>query len=128
MDKILWATAVGGMRVANALGFILLVAFIGALLGFIDGHPALSAWLVLPIVAVLVFENLWITGRLRRQQGTARAGAAVSLGVAAILAWQLGTLASNGFAVAVFAVLAFLAIMAVTALARPVPAAEGFGA
>ncbi len=127
MDKLLWATAVSGMRVATALGFILLVAFFGATLGFIEGHPALSAWLVLPIVAVLVFENLWIIGRLRQQRATARVGAAVCLGIAAILAWQLGTVASNGFAVAVFAVLAFLALMAVTAMARPVPAAEGFG-
>lgn len=117
--RLLWATAVGGMRVATALAFVVTVAFLGSLLGFIQGHPALTAWLVLPLIAMLVFENLWLVGAIRRP-ALARAAASASLVVSVVLAWQLLTRSGNGFAIAVTVVLAFLAVMAVTAFARPV--------
>lgn len=113
-QRIMWAVAVAGIRVANAFGFILLVAFAGAALGAIEGHPALAVWLVLPVVAVLVFENLWITGVVKERR-VARLGGVGSLAVVGVVAWQLSTVAGNGFTLAVFLVLGFLALMAVTA-------------
>lgn len=117
-ERLLWATAVSGMRIANAFSFVLLIAFIGTALGAIEGHPLLSAWLVLPLLAILVFENFWITGQIQ-SVGFTRLGAAVSLLVAAGLTIRL--VGGNGFAMAVTILMAFLAIIALAALGRPVP-------
>ena len=92
------------------------VAFIGRLLGALDAHPLLSAGLILPILALTIFDNLWISGVLH-QPGTVRAGALAGLAVVAALGFAYGGAAIPTVPFAL--VLGFLAIMAVTALLRP---------
>ena len=116
--KILWSLAVTGIRVANAITFVLLVAFIGRLFGEVRPHPILSAWFVPPVVGVLVFESLWVTGRLHRVRRV-RSIAAICVVALSALAWA--TINQTGGTVTVIAVafLAFLFLMAAVALFRP---------
>jgi len=117
-ERLLWAVAVSGMRIANAFSFVLLVAFIGTVLGAIEGHPLLSVWLMLPLLATLIFENLWITGHIRSAV-ISRIGGAAGLIVVAVLATRLSV--GTGFTAALTALVAFLGIIALTALGRPIP-------
>ncbi|MFP4644631.1 MAG: hypothetical protein ACLFM0_09775 [Spirochaetales bacterium] len=121
--RFFWAVAVGGIRAANGFGLVILVGLLGSLLGWIEGHPALTVPLVGPLVLVLIFENIWLTGKLR-PISYARAGGAISLLVLALVGSQLASIGTNGLLVGVFAVLSFAALLAVTALIHP--AAEGF--
>lgn len=122
IQRILWATAMGGLRIANAFCFVLLVAFIGSSLGAIEGDALLAAWLVLPVVAIVVFENIWINGLINRRIH-ARLGGAAGVAVTALLAFQLPR--EGGFATAVTVLIAFLALLSVAALIRPFPVRYG---
>jgi len=118
-SRLFWALAVSGMRTANAFGFIFLLALLGSVLGWIQGHPALAVSPILPLLAVLIFENLWLTGRIRRASYS-RLGAVASLLLIGIAATQLAGIGGNGLLIAVLAVLGFAGLMAVAVFVRPV--------
>lgn len=111
------------MRIANAIGFVMLVGFLGRLLGALEFHPLISAGLVLPILAVLVFENLWITGILHRIV-VVRSAAIASLAVIAVLLSRIAAGGAGGLTPAESALgvfVAFLGVMALSAIGRPRP-------
>ncbi|MFP4509998.1 MAG: hypothetical protein ACLFNQ_07685 [Spirochaetaceae bacterium] len=121
--RLFWATAVGGMRAADGFAFVLLVGLLGSLLGWIQGHPALTLPITAPLILVVVFENVWLTGTIKPSR-YARGGAAVSLVVLAIVGAQLASIETSAFLMAIFTLLAFTGLLAVAALVHP--RAEGF--
>ena len=118
-SRLFWALAVAGMRTANAFAFIFVLALTGSLLGWIQGHPALAVWLIVPLLAVLIFENLWLTGRIRRASYS-RLGAVTSVVVLGVAATQLAAVGGNGLLIALFALLGFAGLMAIAVFFRPV--------
>jgi len=121
--RFFWAVAVGGIRATNGFGLVILFGLLGSILGWIDGHPALTTPLIVPFLLVLVFENVWLTGKLNPLPYS-RAGGAISILVLAFVGLQLATVGADGLFVALFAVLIFTGVLAVTALIHPM--AEGF--
>ena len=122
-NRFFWAVAASGMRVASGLTLILLAGLFGSLLGWIEGDPVLTIPLIAPIAIVLVFENVWLTGRLT-PRSYARAGGVISLLALSAVAAQLAAFGITGLIVTLFAILAFAGVIALTALIHPV--AEGF--
>lgn len=102
---------------ANAITFVLLVAFIGRLFGEVRPHPILSAWFVPPVVGVLVFESLWITGRLQRERQV-RSIAGICVVALSVTAWATISQTSGTVTLIAVAFLAFLLLMAAVALFR----------
>ena len=116
--RLIWASGVGGLRIAAAFALVLLFAFVGSILGAIEGDPLLSGWLVLPVIAIVVFENFWINGLIPRRSYARLSGASGAL-VSVILALQIPQ--GGSFATALTILLGFLTLFAVAAVVRPFP-------
>lgn len=109
----------GGMRVANGLAFIITLSFIGSIIGWISGHPALGVETVGPLLLVLVFENFWLFGRTQRPVYTRLVASASIVLLGSIIA-RIAILGGNGLHIVLVAVAAFATIIALGALVRPI--------
>lgn len=83
----------------------------------------MTAPLIVPLLLVLLFENVWLTGMLN-PVSCSRAGGAISILVLAFVGLQLAAIGADGLFVALFAAQSFTGVLAVTAIIHPM--AEDF--